>query len=84
MEFLDRIAKNFGTSIYDSRCGATWDVGQAVCAEAYGPDWMLSDTFLLWNQKDDSEQPEPHFYECAKRMAGGYCPAWIDMEGSEP
>ena len=77
MAFLDSIAERLGHTIYDTRCEKNWDVGQAVCAEAYGPDWMRDPTFGEWNQKDDDEPPEPHYYECARRMATGYKPEWV-------
>ena len=75
--FLGDITGMLGSSIFDNRCGKSWDVGQAVCAEAYGPNWMKDATFVEWNQKDDDEPPERHYYECAKNMAGGYVPEWI-------
>ena len=74
--FLDKIVESLSGSIYDKRCGRTWDPGQAICAEAYGPNWMQSPTFIEWNNKDDDEPPEPYYYECAKRMAEGHVPAW--------
>ena len=83
MRHLDNIAFHLGRSIHDTRCGTWWDVGQAVCAEAYGPDWMNDETFNEWEQKDDSEPPEPRFMESAKRMAGGYVPEWVYQEASE-
>lgn len=79
MEFIDKVIGHFGGSVHDKRCGRNWDVGQAICAEAYGPDWMHDATFVEWNQKDDCEPPEPHYYDCAKRMAGGYIPEWIEI-----
>jgi len=78
MKFLDAIINNIGAEIYDNRCGKTWDVGQAVCAEAYGADWMNDPTFQEWDQKDDTEPPEPYYYDCAKRMAEGYIPEWVE------
>jgi len=76
MRLLDEIIGQMGSTIYDNRCNKIWDVGQAICAEAYGPEWMQNDTFQEWNQKDDSEPPEPYYYECALKMANGYVPAW--------
>ena len=64
--------------VVDKRCGKSWDPGQAVCAEAYGPKWSSDPTFIEWNGKDDDEPPEPYYYECAKRMAEGYTPEWIE------
>ena len=78
MGFLDAIVGHVGRNIYDKRCGKNWDVGQAVCAEAYGEDWMNDPMFREWNQKDDLEPPEPYFYECAKKMAAGFIPEWVE------
>jgi hypothetical protein len=81
LDFLDSIADRNGSVIHDYRCGKWWDVGQAVCAEAYGHEWSHDDVFLEWNERDDSEPPEPHYYECAKAMADGYVPDWmLDIE----
>jgi len=77
MGFLDGIYQHLGASIHDKRCNKSWDVGQAICAEAYGPDWMHNPEFIEFDQKSDSEPPEPHFYDCAKKMASGYRPKWV-------
>jgi len=78
MDYLDGVVEHLGSSITDKRCNKNWDPGQAICAEAYGPDWMRNPTFQEWNQKDDDEPPEPHYYDCAKRMAEGYIPNWVE------
>ncbi|MCP4100365.1 MAG: hypothetical protein GY750_16630, partial [Lentisphaerae bacterium] len=68
-----------GSTIIDKRCGKAWDVGQAICAEAYGPDWMNDDELNAANELDDTEPPEQHYYDCAKRMASGYIPDWVEI-----
>lgn len=78
MNFLDDIVDHLGSSIHDKRCGKNWDVGQAICAEAYGSDWMNEPLFIEWDQKDDSEPPEQYYYECARKMAQGYIPEWVE------
>jgi hypothetical protein len=79
VQFLHRIAETLGNSIHDVRNGKNWDAGQAVCAEAYGEEWMKHPKFIEWNNKDDSEPPEPHYYACAKIMANdGYVPWWVE------
>jgi hypothetical protein len=83
MNFIDDIVKCLGGSIYDNRCGKTWDAGQAICAEAYGPNWMQNTTFQEWNLKDNDEPPEPYYYDCAKKMAEGYIPEWTKGEDYE-
>lgn len=80
MECLDKIAENLGHTIHDSRCGNSWDVGQAVCAEAYGPNWDDDPVFNEWNQKDEDEPPEPDYFHCAVKMANGYIPEWTRRE----
>jgi hypothetical protein len=75
---IDKIAAQLGPSIYDTRCGKLWDVGQAICAEAYGPNWMHHETFIEWSGKDDDEAPEPLYLDVATRMAGGYVPEWVE------
>ena len=42
---LDKIINLYGGSIRDTRTGKTWDPGQALCAETYGPHWMTSPEF---------------------------------------
>ena len=81
--FLDSIVDNIGSSIYDKRCGKVWDVGQAVCAEAYGENWMEDEIFQEWDQKDDDEPPEPYYYVCAKKMSEGYIPGWAKDDEEE-
>jgi hypothetical protein len=75
--WLQQIEKNIGNFVYDKRCGKSWDAGQAVCAEAYGPNWSRSAIFREWDQKDDSEPPEPLYYDVAGEMAAGYIPDWV-------
>jgi hypothetical protein len=77
---LNKIAEKIGGSIHDKRCGKNWDVGQAICAEAYGPNWMENKTFVEWNNKDDDEPPEPGYFKCAEKMADGYVPDWVETE----
>lgn len=55
---LDRVVEIYGGSIYDHRCGKTWDPGQAVCAEAYGPEWSNSEQFKRDDAASD-EEPVP-------------------------
>lgn len=77
MCYLDQITTRLGSSVFDARCEKWWDIGQAVCAEAYGPNWMEHETFIEWSQKDDDEAPEPYYFECAMKMANGYVPNWV-------
>ena len=78
---VNKIVKLHGDAIVDYRCGKIWDAGQSICAEAYGPKWYEDPVFLEWNRKPDTEPPEPHYFECAVRMANGYIPEWMQDDG---
>lgn len=80
LNMLPKIRKSLGQSIYDNRCEKWWDVGQAICAEAYGPNWMNDQTFVEWDGKDDSEPPEPYYFDCAAKLASGYVPVWTEVQ----
>lgn len=81
--YFGMIQDNIGSVVRDLRCNMIWDAGQAICAEAYGEDWMRHPIFVEWNKKDDTEPPEPHYFETAKKMARGYIPDWIDKEAGK-
>lgn len=53
MSKLDDIQKIYGHSIYDDRAGRSWDTGQAVCAEQFGPNWMNDSRFIALNNLSD-------------------------------
>ena len=78
LDCIRQIARNVNGAIIDKRSGKRWDHGQAICAEAYGTNWSKDPTFIEWNNKDNNEPPEPHFYEVAKKMAAGYVPEWME------
>ena len=80
IELLGKIGSQFGNSFHDSRCGKIWDVGQAVCAEAYGADWMNNEKFIEMNRRNDDLPPESHYMECIEKMADGYLPNWAKIE----
>jgi len=71
IEIIHQIVYKHGGSIFDHRCGKTWDVGQAVCAELYGVDWMNSSDF----ERDDAipaDKPiRVEMVEAAKRVLAG-------------
>lgn len=68
MSMLGDIADKHGSTIHDYRCGKNWDVGQAVCAEAYGENWMQSERFQEADKLPDSEPPDEIFYEACVRL----------------
>jgi len=68
---LDKIVEKYGGSIYDKRCQRTWDPGQAMCAEIYGPDWMNDPQFKKDNQIPPNEPAPLYMLEGARRLAQG-------------
>ena len=68
---LEEIANIYGGSIYDSRCGKSWDVGQAVCAEQFGIDWMNSPEFRRINEMPPEERIDPGITAAAQRLIDG-------------
>ena len=77
---LDEIATVYGSSIYDRRCGKTWDVGQAVCAEQFGPDWMSDPEFHRLSSIPPEEPIPPSIVAAAKRLIEGT--DWCDKIGA--
>lgn len=76
INLLNDVAANLGNNVSDTRCGKNWDVGQAVCAEAYGENWMSDPVFIAWNNRDEVE---PHYFECLQKMAEGHIPEWVEV-----
>jgi len=74
VRIIDReIVARYGGKIHDPRCGKTWDPGQAVCAEMYGPDWNTDPRFLAVNTAHESESPPREMLFAAHRLADGEC-----------
>jgi len=73
-ELIDRIGLRYGRSVKDSRCGKIWDLGQAVCAEAYGPGWNNDLRFLEDDRRVASEPAPDGLLEAAQRLVNGECP----------
>jgi len=70
---IDRIADRWGGGIYDRRCGKTWDPGQAVCAEFYGPHWQDDPQFLADDQATLESPPPEGIIAAAERLLVGEC-----------
>ncbi len=71
VKLLDEIAGLYGGSVWDSRCKRTWDPGQAVCAEAYGPDWGNNAEFKAVNALgDEGPVPEAAFFAANRLIRG--------------
>lgn len=66
LELIDQLAKKYGPQVYDQTAGRTWDWGQAVCREAYGPRWAHEAIPVTPTERD---------IEVAQAMLGTL-PAW--------
>ena len=75
-----RIARKHSGSIRDKRAGRSWDPGQAICAEEFGPDWMNNPEFQRREQLPDSVPAYPSTISAANRVLRGECD-W--MEGGD-
>lgn len=76
-ELVDQVGRKYGGSVRDTRCGKTWDPGQAVCAAAYGPDWSNDPRFHAANESDAFCPPEA--FAAAKELLDGEC-EWAESE----
>ena len=81
LEWVNQIACRYKGKLYDSRVGRSWDPGQAVCAEAYGPDWMYSEEFKKGDAVELDEAPDEKIYQAAKRLAQDPPPEWLGERG---
>jgi len=80
---LLEIADKHGASIYDYKTKQSWDCGQAVCREQFGPDWMHHPGFLEVNEAGDSEPVPDEAWAAARRVFNGE-PEWMkEPEGGE-
>lgn len=55
VDSLDAVVEALGGSICD-KSGKTYDPGQAVCREMFGPNWMLSDEFAAFDAAETCGQ----------------------------
>ena len=79
-DYVWRIAARWAV-IYDRRANRIWDPGQAICAEAYGPDWMHSPVWRAADERPETEPPDPALLAAGRRLAFGDPPDW--MGGSD-
>ncbi|GAF87258.1 unnamed protein product [marine sediment metagenome] len=77
---LDQIIARYGGVIYDSRAHKSWDPGQAVCAECYGPDWSDSLEWQEANRQPDTEPVPEGVLDAGRRLANGEC-EWAEGGG---
>ena len=77
---VGQIAERLGCAILDNRCGKRWDPGQAICAEAYGPDWWMDPEFRRVDQLGDDERAPQSSLDAAERLAEGQLPDWVEVQ----
>ena len=69
LDWTTRMARKHGGTVYEKQ-GKSWDWGQALCRECYGPDWnnIVPET-PTWND-----------IARAKRWEEGEIPEWVNQE----
>lgn len=77
VEWTSRMAKKYGGIVYDKEMGKTWDWGQALAREMYGPEWNKNSDF---EKEDEQDSPNPETVERAKRWEAGEHPKWARYE----
>ncbi len=75
LRWTSRMAAKYGGTCYEKN-GKTWDWGQALCRECYGPDWMKEIERL------EIETPTWENLGRAKRWEEGDLPEWFDKKES--
>jgi hypothetical protein len=65
IKLTDMVGRKRGGSIFDFTTNKTWDSGQAICREAYGPDWMNNPEF---KEANDAEIAPQSYLDAAKRI----------------
>lgn len=78
--WTSRMGNKYGGTVYDSETGKTWDWGQAICREMYGPDWMKSEHFHRDEEiPPDEPAPRNNVKRCKEWEAGDW-PDWVDRD----
>ena len=77
LDQIGDISEKYGPTIHDSRCGKSWDCGQALCAEAYGPEWQHTTEFARDDAVPDDEPVPVALSEAAERILRGEAD-WIE------
>lgn len=67
IEWIKRMGRRYDGIVYEKN-GKTWDWGQALCRECYGPDWS----------NIIGESPTQDDIERARRWEAGDIPKWVD------
>jgi len=79
-KWTDRMAQKYGGTVYDKESPQTWDWGQALFRELYGPDWMNNPDFWEENDRDPDQPCNPETLERAKAWEAGDVPDWVITE----
>lgn len=74
VDSLDDVVASLGGSIKD-KSGKSYDPGQAVCREMFGPDWMASEEFARFDNADECGQ---EFFDAVGRLARKE-PEWLEQ-----
>jgi len=73
LDWTERMAKKHDGIVYEKGF-KTWDWGQALCRECYGPDWM---TVV-------PETPTWRDIARAQRWENGEIPDWVNQVDNKP
>lgn len=78
MEWIHRMVQRYGGTVYEKETLRTWDWGQALCRECYGPDWnnVISERGI--------ETPSWEDIGRAQRWEDGELPDWFANEEEDP
>jgi len=79
VDWIKRMADSFGGSVYDTETGKTWDWGQAICREVYGPNWMHEADYLAVDIEDTDSVPDD-IVSAALAWERGNWPEWAGLE----
>lgn len=72
--WINRMAGRFGGTVVERGTGKTWDWGQALCREQFGPNWVDE---LRRRHLEDADETS---VEIARRWEGGEWPAWVAVD----
>lgn len=70
---MSRVQEALGPSIYDHVTTKTFDCGQAVAREMFGPDWGNEPAYHAFGQ---AEECGPEFFEAVQRLVNKE-PSWL-------
>ena len=73
IDWIDRMATRYGGIVYDLELGRSWDWGQALCRQVYGPDWMHNSEYLA-----NGDDPSYEAVEAAREWEAGSWPEWAE------